>query len=150
MVKVLAKTGARISEALKFTKADLLKGSVTMPTKGKVRTIYFPDSLVKELMPYLTKMNERDSIFQNQYGKPITSRGVSGELKKYAVKYGIPRENVHPHAFRHFFAIQFLKRNNNISLLADILGHSGVNTTMIYLRMSQKQQKTELDEAVNW
>ena len=64
--------------------------------------------------------------------------------------YGIPLEVMHPHSFRHFFAIEFLKRNNNISLLADILGHSNVNMTQIYLRQSQTQQKDAVDEAVNW
>jgi site-specific recombinase XerD len=65
-------------------------------------------------------------------------------------KYDIPQEVMHPHAFRHFFAIEFLKRNNNIALLADLLGHGSVNVTQIYLRQSQEQQKKEIDEAVDW
>ncbi len=57
---------------------------------------------------------------------------------------------MHPHAFRHLFAVEFMKRNNNMFLLADLLGHSGVNTTMLYVRMSAEQQQQELDKVVNW
>ena len=71
-------------------------------------------------------------------------------MQKHALKYGIPKEKMHPHAFRHMFAVEFLKRNNDISLLADIMGHSGVNTTMIYTRRSGEEQKRDFDETVNW
>lgn len=57
---------------------------------------------------------------------------------------------MYPHSFRHFFAIEFLKRNSNIALLADLLGHQSVSVTQIYLRMSQEQQKDAIDKAVNW
>ena len=150
IVKIMAKTGARVFEALKFTKKDIQAGYVDLPAKGKIRRIYFPKSLTEELNSYLINLKDNDVLCTNHYGAPITSRGISSQLKIFAVKYGIPKENAHPHAFRHFFAIEFLKRNSNISLLADLLGHSGVNTTMIYLRMSQAQQKEAVDHAVNW
>lgn len=149
-ILLLGKTGMRISEALKVTKKDLLNGSVTMHTKAHMRTIYFPKSLVEEMMPYLSDINNDDIVMQNINGKPITSRGVAGELQKFAKVYDIPSEIMHPHAFRHFFAIEFLKRNNNIALLADLLGHGSVNVTQIYLRQSQEQQKMAIDNAVNW
>ncbi len=150
IIKLLAKTGGRISEVLRYQKKDLLKGYVDMRTKGKIRRIYFPENLVSEILPAVKDYSDNDFLCRNRFGKPITSRGVSENLARYAEIYGIPREVMHPHSFRHFFAIEFLKRNHNISLLADLLGHSGVNTTMIYLRMSQEQQKAEIDEAVNW
>ena len=65
-------------------------------------------------------------------------------------KYGIPREYMHPHAFRHFFAVNFLKNTGNVTLLADLLGHTNINTTMIYTRMSVQQQKNELENAITW
>lgn len=149
-IMLLGKTGMRISEALRITKKDLLSGSVTMNTKAHIRTIYFPKSLIDDIMPYLDSIEENEKVMKNHNGNPITSRGVSGELKRFAVKYGIPKEVMHPHSFRHFFAVEFLKRNNNISLLADLLGHGNVNITQIYLRQSQEQQKQAVDEAVNW
>ena len=149
-IALLAKTGMRISEALKVTKNDLLVGSVTMHTKAHMRTIYFPKSLLNEIMPFLDNIGGNDTIMQNHNGLPLTSRGVSGRMKDFAEMYGIPKEVMHPHSFRHFFALEFLKRNNNISLLADLLGHGNVNITQIYLRQSQEQQKDAVDNAVDW
>lgn len=150
IVKMMAKTGARISEVLRFTKKDLKTGYVDLYTKGKVRRVYFPKSLADELSPYIADLSDNDILCTNRKGEPLTSKGLYSQLRILAEKYGVPKENAHPHSFRHFFAIEFLKRNNNISLLADLLGHSGVNTTMIYLRMSQAQQQEALDAAVNW
>lgn len=148
-VVLMAKTGARISEVLRLKKRDLQNDYIDISTKGKVRRIYFPDSLKEQLHDWTVNMNDDDYLCQTHSGTPITRNGVY-EFLKASAKYGIPKSHLHPHAFRHFFAIEFLKRNNNISLLADLLGHSGVNTTMIYLRMSQQQQKAEIDKAVNW
>lgn len=149
-IALIAKTGMRISEAIRITKKDLLLGSVTMPAKAHLRTIYFPKSLINDIMPYLDVTGENDTVMKNHLGEPITSRGVSGQMKIFADLYGIPKEVMHPHSLRHFFAVEFLKRNNNIALLADILGHSNVNITQIYLRQSQEQQKDAVDKAVDW
>lgn len=150
IIKLLAKTGGRISEVIKYRKKDLMKGYVDMKTKGKIRRIYFPESLVSDIMPVIKGCSENDFLCRNKFGRQITARGVSENLRRYASVYGIPKEVMHPHSFRHFFAVEFLKRNNNISLLADLLGHSGINTTRIYLRMSEAQQKAEIDKAVDW
>ena len=149
-ISLIAKTGMRISEALRITKKDLLSGMTTIPAKSHLRTIYFPKSLINDILPYLDGIGENEIIMKNHNGLPITSRGVSGRMKDFAAIYGIPKEVMHPHSFRHFFAMEFLKRNNNISLLADILGHSNVNITQIYLRQSQEQQRHSVDEAVDW
>ena len=149
-ILLLAKTGMRISEALRVTKKDIQNGKVTMATKAHVRTIYFPKSLQDEMRDYLTNFGDDDRVMINRSGKPITSRGVAESLRRFAKRYDIPTENAHPHAFRHFFAIEFLKRNNNIALLADLLGHGSVNVTQIYLRQSQEEQERAIDKAVDW
>ena len=150
IVVLLAKTGARISEVLRFTRRDLQKGYVDIRTKGKIRRIYFPHSLHQQLASCLHCLSDDEHLCQNRFGKRITARGVADFLQDCAKRYGINEKHLHPHAFRHMFAIEFLKRNSNISLLADILGHVGVNTTMIYLRMSQEQQRQEVDRSINW
>lgn len=150
IVVLLAKTGARISEVLRFTRRDLQKGYVDIRTKGKIRRIYFPQSLNQQLASCLHCLSDDEHLCQNRFGKRITARGVADFLQDCAKRYGINEKHLHPHAFRHMFAIEFLKRNSNISLLADILGHVGVNTTMIYLRMSQEQQRQEVDRSINW
>lgn len=149
-ILLLAKTGMRISEALRVTKKDIQTGKVTMSTKAHIRTIYFPKSLQDEMRDYLTNFGDDDRVMINRSGKPITSRGVAESLRRFAKRYDIPTENAHPHAFRHFFAIEFLKRNNNIALLADLLGHGSVNVTQIYLRQSQEEQERAIDKAVDW
>lgn len=101
-------------------------------------------------LPYLDSIEDRDVVMMNHKGKPLTSRGVSERLQEFAKKYDIPKEVMHPHSFRHFFAMEFLKRNNNISFLADLLGHGSVNITQIYLRQSQEEQKSAIDKAVDW
>lgn len=149
-ILLLSKTGMRISEARRITKKDILKGSVTMPTKAHMRTIYFPKSLVDEMQEYLTALDDDALVLRSIRGKGLSKEAVNSRLKVFAEKYRIPREVMHAHSFRHFFAIEFLKRKNNIALLADILGHGSVNVTQIYLRQSQEQQKDAVDKAVNW
>lgn len=150
-ITVLAKTGARISEALQLKKSDFDKEFVQLYTKGKVRTIYLPGSLRHRVKEYLEHTNyESEMLFINRYGKTISKEGFNQSLKAACRKYGIPIEVAHAHSLRHLFAIEFIKRNNNISLLADVLGHSGVNTTMIYTRMSQEEQIKSINETVDW
>ena len=149
-ILILAKTGARISEALRLTKFDALRGYADQYTKTKVRRIYIPAILTEQLKDYLSEMEDGDYLIQGIKSKRITSRGVAEAMQRLAKRYDIPKNVMHPHAFRHLFAVEFMKRNNNMFLLADLLGHSGVNTTMVYARMSAEQQQQELDKAVNW
>lgn len=149
MVKFLAKTGARVSEFVRLTKASLDTGYCEMWTKGKIRRIYIPKSLIEESREFFRK-TDGELLFLNRYGKPITTRGVSGNLKKWGQKYGIREEAMHPHSFRHLYAIQFLKKNSNISLLADLMGHANVSTTSIYLRLSREEQIRQFNDASDW
>jgi len=155
-VQLLAKTGMRISEARKIRKKDLYAGKVDIHTKAHMRTIYFPASLLEDIKPYLDTLNDDDYILRNEYGRSkekgnsLTTRGFAAALNKMAEKYGIPGEVMHPHAFRHFFAMQFIKRKNDISLLADLLGHGSVNVTQIYLKQSEEEQKHAVDSVVDW
>lgn len=150
IVKTLAMTGARINEFLRFQKKHIIKGVAELPTKGKYRRIYFPKKLQIELLEYCKEMSYEDFVFLSKYGTPITSRGVSQMLRNLGKRYDIREEVMHPHAFRHLFAIEFLKRNKNIALLADLMGHDNIATTAIYLQLSEKEQRRQLDKAVDW
>lgn len=149
-ILLIARTGMRISEAMKIRKKDVISGRVDIYTKAHMRTVYFPKILRDELSDYLKGFQDDDIIFVNRFQKPLTSRGFDTELKTCAKRYDIPKEVLHAHSFRHFFAIEFLKRNNNISLLADLLGHNDLKVTQIYLRQSQEQQRQAIDDAVDW
>lgn len=149
MVAFLAKTGARVSELVKMDKKALETGVFEIWTKGKIRRILIPDSLIKESGEYFKEVPS-DLLFPSKHGGQMTTRGVAENIKRWAKKYGIPQEVAHPHSFRHLFAIEFLKRNKDISLLSDLLGHESVDTTSIYLKMSSEKQREAFNEAVNW
>lgn len=149
-IRLLAATGARVSEYIKLTKADFDRGYAEMWTKGKIRRIYIPKSFIAEAQEHYKNLQPHEMLVQSIHGKPITTRGVSENLLRFAEKYGIDKKVMHPHSFRHLFALNFLQKNNNLSLLADIMGHSSVSTTAIYTRMTKQQQATAVNEIVNW
>jgi len=147
-VKLLAMTGARVSEYIRLKKSDLDRGYAELWTKGKIRRIYIPEKLQEA--HYWQEFPDDKALATNKLGKPLSTRGVDWELKQCARIYGIDPKKMHPHAFRHLFALEFLKQTKDISLLADVLGHSSVSTTAIYTRMTQEQQSTAINNAVNW
>ena len=158
-VRLLSMTGMRISEALRVKKSDIEAGQITMHTKGHMRTIYFPASLVEDISEDIADLSLSDQVIRccgpgkrRQYKTvPIkSSAGFRNSLNKLGQRYGIPKEVLHPHSFRHFFALEFLKENPDIALLSDILGHRSIDMTRIYLRRSQEQLKDAVDKTVNW
>ena len=148
-IRFIASTGVRISELLQLKKSCLSDGKQTLFTKGKIRTIYIPNSLIAESQMYFSQVRS-DYLFPNRYGDKMTTRGASQEIMKYGRRYGIRDEVLHPHSFRHFFALQFLKKNGDLSLLSSLLGHESLNTTAIYLKQSQEEQKKILNDTVDW
>lgn len=149
MIQYLAKTGARVSEFIRFERSHLEKGEVTLWTKGKVRKILIPSDLIEESREYFESVPDNKWMFPNRYGRQMTDRGVAQNIKN-CQRYGIRAEVLHPHAFRHLYAVQFLKYNKNIALLADLMGHESVDTTAIYLRLSAEEQKRQFNSAMNW
>ncbi len=89
-------------------------------------------------------------LFLNRFGERITMRGISQQLKNYAIKYGLNPKVVYPHSFRHRFAKNFLEKFNDISLLADLMGHESIETTRIYLRKTASEQQEIVDKIVTW
>lgn len=149
MLKYLAKTGARVSEFVRLDKSGLSKGYCEMQTKGKIRRIYIPKSLIEESKRYFDG-REGTLLFANRWGKQYTAEGIRQWLKAIGEKYGVRKEAMHPHSFRHLYAIEFLKKNGNLALLADLMGHSSVSTTAIYLKLSQEEQMKQFNAASDW
>lgn len=156
-ILLLAQTGARISEIIKFKLEDCAAGYAQIIGKGrKQRTIFIPDDTAKEVLRHYKEKFSRDTGFlflsrDNSTDQHISVRGCSEILRRAGAKYGIRKEVCHPHAFRHFFAKQFLKASkNDIVMLADLLGHGSVDTTAIYLRMSQNEAKKKFNKLVTW
>jgi len=152
VVRFLAATGARVSELIKIKAEHVKLGHLDLYSKGgKLRRIYIPKSLQEEALSWLaSKDQESGFIFLNRYGNRITTRGISGQLKKLASKYGIDPAVVYPHSFRHRFAKSFLERCNDIAFLADLMGHESIETTRIYLRKTATEQREIVDTIIDW
>ena len=152
VIRFLAATGARVSELVQIKVEHIRLGHLDLYAKGgKLRRIYIPKALQHEALSWLAdKQQESGFIFLNKYGQRISTRGISGQLKKLAVRYGIDPVVVYPHSFRHRFAKNFLERCNDIAFLADLMGHENIETTRIYLRKTSTEQRTIVDEVVDW
>lgn len=152
VIRFLAATGARVSELIQIKAEHVKLGHLDLYSKGgKLRRIYIPKELQSEALSWLAKKQQESGfIFLNKYGERITTRGISGQLKKLAVKYGINTAVVYPHSFRHRFAKSFLDRCNDIAFLADLMGHESIETTRIYLRKTATEQREIVDTIVDW
>ena len=152
VIRFLAATGARVSELIQIKVEHIRLGHLDLYSKGgKLRRIYIPQTLKEEALSWLAnKQQESGFIFLNKYGERITTRGISGQLKKLAARYGIDTALVYPHSFRHRFAKSFLERCNDIAFLADLMGHESIETTRIYLRKTATEQREIIDEIIDW
>lgn len=153
VIRFLAATGARVSELIQLKVEHIRLGYLDLYSKGgKLRRIYIPCTLQKEALEWLMTEKRRDSgfVFLNRYSERITTRGISGQLKKLAIRYGLDPVVVYPHSFRHRFAKSFLERCNDIAFLADLMGHESIETTRIYLRKTATEQRSIVDKVVTW
>ena len=153
IVRFLCATGARVSELIRIKVEHVNVGYIDLYTKGgKIRRIYIPLSLKQETLTWIKDILKIESgyIFLNRFGGRITTRGISQQLKNCAIKYGIDTKVVYPHSFRHRFAKNFLEKYNDISLLADLMGHESIETTRIYLRKTASEQQAIVDKIVTW
>ncbi len=152
IVWYLGATGARISELIKIKVEHIHIGHFDIYSKGgKIRRLYIPKKLRDETLKYLTEEGRSSGyLFLNRYGDSISPRGISHQLKVYANKYGLNKNVVYPHSFRHMYAKSFLEKFNDISLLADLLGHESIETTRIYLRRTSSEQQAIVDKIVTW
>ena len=148
----MAATGARVSELLHIKVEHVKVGYLDLYSKGgKVRRLYIPKSLRSEASLWLKRKGVTSGyLFLNRFGQRITTRGIAQQLKPFADKYGLNRDVVYPHSFRHRFAKNFLDRFNDLALLADLMGHESIETTRIYLRRTASEQQKIVDKVVNW
>ena len=152
VVRFLAATGARVSELVQLKVEHVNVGYYDIYTKGgKIRRLFIPKSLRNEAQNWLND-NHRETgyIFLNRFGERITTRGIAQQLKNFAMKYGLNPKVVYPHSFRHRYAKNFLEKFNDISLLADLMGHESIETTRIYLRRTANEQQAIVDKVITW
>lgn len=152
VIRFLTATGARVSELIQIKVEHVNLGYLDLYSKGgKLRRIYIPKILQDEAIEWLQRKEQTTGfVFLNKYGKQITTRGISGQLKKLAIKYKIDPQVVYPHSFRHRFAKNFLNKCNDIAFLADLMGHESIETTRIYLRKTSTEQRELVDNVIDW
>jgi integrase/recombinase XerD len=152
VVRFLAATGARVSELVQLKVEHVNVGYYDIYTKGgKIRRLFIPRKLREEALAWLSAgKRESGYLFLNRFGERITTRGIAQQLKNFAVKYGLNSKVVYPHSFRHRYAKNFLEKFNDISLLADLMGHESIETTRIYLRRTATEQQEIVDKVITW
>lgn len=152
IVWFMAATGARVSELLQIKAEHVSVGYLDLYSKGgKMRRIYIPKRLCTEAAKWLKERGLTSGyLFTNRIGNRLSTRGIAIQLKHFAESYGINREVVYPHSFRHRFAKNFLDKFNDIALLADLMGHESIETTRIYLRRTASEQQKIVDKVVTW
>lgn len=152
IVWFMAATGARVSELLQIKAEHVCVGYLDLYSKGgKMRRIYIPKKLCTEASKWLKERGLTTGyLFTNRTGNRLSTRGIAIQLKHFAENYGINREVVYPHSFRHRFAKNFLEKFNDIALLADLMGHESIETTRIYLRRTASEQQKIVDKVVTW
>ena len=152
IIWTLAATGARISEFLQMKAEHVYRGYFDMYGKGgKMRRIYFPTRLRESFADWLREQNIVGPIWTStKKDGVLTANGVGTILRSFGRRYSIDVKVCHPHSFRHFYAKQFLKRSQDITLLADLMGHESLDTTRIYLRRTADEQREEVNRIVVW
>ncbi len=146
IMETLCATGIRISELCYITVAAAQQGKATISLKGKIRTILLSTKLCRKLLKYAKKQKiATGEIFLTSSGKGISRRQVWHELKRLCAAAGVESSKVFPHNFRRPFAVIYYKASRDIARLADVLGHSSIETTRIYLTVSGADQARQLD-----
>ena len=146
ILQTVCGTGIRISE-LRFVTVEAVRhGEAHVHCKGKSRKIFIVEELKKLLLDYAKKKHiSSGSIFLSSNGKPINRTVVWKQMKSLCKEARVNPTKVFPHNLRHLFARVFYKLEKDIAKLADILGHSSINTTRIYIMSTGKEHKRRME-----
>ena len=133
VIQTICATGIRVSELRFITVEAVQSGKAEISNKGKRRTVFLPDKLRNLLKKYLrTKKRTAGPAFVTKTGKPLDRSNIWRDMKALCESAGVEPGKVFPHNLRHLFARTYYSMEKDLSRLADILGHSNVNTTRIY------------------
>ena len=145
-LRLLWETGARVSEAISLRLGDVGRDGIRVRGKGDVeRVVFVQEGLVAAILFYAQEkaLGRDDYLFSSRKGGHITKQRADQIIKKAAKRANLQR-NVHAHLFRHGYAINFLNCGGRLDALQEQLGHRDINTTRIYLRLSDEDVKREV------
>ncbi len=147
LMETICATGVRVSEVLYITVEAVKNRRVDVTLKGKIRSILLPAKLCRKLLKYARRQNIRTGeIFRTRSGRPMSRGQIWREMKSVCQAAEVAPSKVFPHNLRHLFATTFYKACKDIVKLADILGHSSVNTTRIYLVTTGAEHARQIEE----
>lgn len=146
ILQTICGTGIRVSE-LRFITVEAVKSSEAIVSlKCKTRTVFIVKELKKKLLRYAAKQNIKSGmIFVTRTGNPVSRTNIWREMKALCVEADVNPQKVFPHNLRHLFARVFYAVEKDIAKLADILGHSSINTTRIYIISTGTEHRRRME-----
>ena len=146
LMETICATGIRVSEVRYITVETARDGKAEIALKGKIRTILLPNKLSRKLLKYAKRQKiASGEIFLTRSGKALSRRQIWAEMKRLCRHAGVEPSKVFPHNLRHLFATAFYRACKDIAHLADLLGHSSVETTRIYLISSGTEHARQIE-----
>ena len=146
ILQTICGTGIRVSELQFITVEAVRKGEATVSLKGKTRSIFIVRDLQKKLLRYISEQHiMTGAIFITRTGKPMSRTNIWREMKSLCIEAAVNPEKVFPHNLRHLFARVFYGIEKDIAKLADILGHSSINTTRIYIISTGTEHRQRME-----
>ena len=146
LFETICATGIRVSEVKYITLEAAQRARTDIRLKGKIRTILIPEKLCRKLRGYAKKKGiKAGEIFLGKLGKPLSRQQIWAQMKSVCEAAGVEPEKVFPHNLRHLFARTFYRETKDVVKLADVLGHSNISTTRIYLISTEKEHRRALE-----
>ncbi len=147
LMETICATGIRVSEVRYITVEAVREGRTEIALKGKIRTILLPGKLCRKLEKYARqKKITSGEMFLTRSGRPMSRKQIWAEMKGVCRAAGVAPSKVFPHNLRHLFARCFYRVSRDVAKLADVLGHSSIETTRIYLISTGAEHARTLDQ----
>ncbi len=145
IIRTICGTGIRVSE-LKYIDADSVRqGEFVVTCKNKTRTVFIVKELQKKLLKYIQDNDIKETVFVTKTGRPVDRISIWRDMKKLCRKAEVNPAKVFPHNLRHLFARTFYGIEKDIAKLADILGHSSIDTTRIYIITTGAEHRRRME-----
>ena len=147
LLQTICGTGIRVSELQYITVEAVKCGKAVVSLKGKTRSVFLISDLQKKLLRYAAEQKiTSEAVFITRNGKPMSRTNIWREMKNLCVQAGVNPQKVFPHNLRHLFARTFYGIEKDIAKLADILGHSSINTTRIYIITTGNEHRQRMEK----
>ena len=146
ILQTICGTGIRVSELQFITVEAVKQGEAIVSCKAKTRSVFIVKELKQKLLRYAAKQNIKSGmIFVTRTGKPLSRTNIWREMKALCIEANVNPQKVFPHNLRHLFARVFYGIEKDIAKLADILGHSSINTTRIYIISTGTEHRQRME-----